>query len=79
MPNAVAMALELWAESRERAITDVSTRATALAREGRQEDAAFFGFVARLLTIRALHERAQAAATRATSSNVLVSADQPAV
>jgi hypothetical protein len=66
MPNkaAFATALELWAQSRERAIGEVSEKAAILAQEGRPDEAAYFSFVARLLTVRAMHERAQAAALR---------------
>ena len=59
---AFVTALELWAESRERAIIEVSRKAAKLADQGQHDDAEHFQFVARLLTIRALHERAQSAA-----------------
>jgi hypothetical protein len=61
---AFATALELWAASRERAIIDVSRKASSLTDQGCHEDAAYFRFVARLLTVRAVHERARAAALR---------------
>ena len=61
---AFATALELWAESRERAIIEVTRKAATLADQGRTYDAEYFSFVARLLTVRALHEREQAAALR---------------
>jgi hypothetical protein len=63
--TAVATALELWVESRERAITEVSRKATALAYRGRNDEAEHFRFVARLLTVRAMHEKSEAAALRA--------------
>ena len=61
---AFATALELWAESRERAIIEVSEKASALADQGRNDEAEYFRFVSRLLTVRAMHERSQAAALR---------------
>ena len=61
---ACATALELWAESRERAITETSKKITALAQQGRNDEAEHFRFVARLLTVSAMHERARAAALR---------------
>ena len=62
--TAFATALELWAESRERAIIEVSKKAAGLAGQGRSDEAEHFRFVARLLTVRAMHERSQAAALR---------------
>ena len=62
--NAFATALELWAASRERAIIEVSRKAASLADQGCSDGAAYFSFVARLLTVRAVHERARAAALR---------------
>ena len=59
---AFVTALGLWAESRDRAITDLNKKAADLADQGCHDDAEYFRFVARLLTVRALHERAQAAA-----------------
>jgi hypothetical protein len=65
--TAFATALELWAASRERAITDVSEKAASLADQGRNDEAEHFRFVARLLTVRAMHERASATALRAAN------------
>jgi hypothetical protein len=62
--SASAAALEVWAASRERAATEASMKAAALARQGCREEAEFLGFVARALTIRALEERVRAAALR---------------
>jgi len=59
---AFVTALGLWAESRDRAITDLHKKAADLADQGCHDDAEYFRFVARLLTVRAIHERAQAAA-----------------
>ena len=64
MKNKFAEALRLWAESRDRAISDVSEKAVELASRGYHDDAEHFRFVARLLTVRAMHERAQANALR---------------
>jgi len=61
---ASAAALEVWAESRERAATELSMKAATLAHQGCTEEAEFFRFVARALTIRALDERVRAAALR---------------
>jgi hypothetical protein len=55
----------MWAESRERAIVEVSAKASALARRGYTDEAEHFRFVARLLTVRAMHEKSKAAALRA--------------
>ena len=62
--NGFATALELWAESRERAISGVLEEAGTLAAQGRNDEAEYFRYVARLLTVRAMHERAQSAALR---------------
>ena len=59
---AFVTALGLWAESRDRAITDLHKKAADLADRGCHDDAEYFRFVARLLTVRAIHERVQAAA-----------------
>jgi len=67
---AFATALDLWAASRERAVIEVSENAAALADQGCHDQAEHFRFVARLLTVRAVHERAQAAAFRATGQDV---------
>ena len=65
---AFAKALELWAESRERAVIDLSRQAAILADQGCNDDAAHFNFAARSLTVKAVHERAQAAALRAAAA-----------
>ena len=70
--TAFATALELWAASRERAITEVSKKASALASRGRNAEAEHFRFVGRLLTIRAMHERATASALRQTPDDAAV-------
>jgi hypothetical protein len=64
------MALDAWAESRERAIIDLSRQAAILADQGCNDDAAHFTFAARSLTIKAVRERAEAAAIRAMSPAV---------
>ena len=59
---AFVTALGLWAESRDRAITDLNKKAADLADQGCHDDAEYFRFVARLLTVRAIHERAHSGA-----------------
>ena len=59
---AFVTALGLWAESRDRAITDLNKKAADLTDQGCHDDAEYFRFVARLLTVRAIHERAVAGA-----------------
>jgi len=61
---ALASALDVWAAARERAVTDLSRKAAALSDEGFNGDAAFFTYAARLLSGKAVHERARAAALR---------------
>ena len=61
---AFATALDLWAESRERASSEVARRAASFAAQGREQDAAYFRYVGRLLRLRAMHERAQSAGLR---------------
>jgi hypothetical protein len=75
---AFATAPELWAASRERAITEVSEKAAALADQGHEDDASYFRFVARLLTVRAMHERAEAAALRAADEGSIPHLPSPA-
>jgi hypothetical protein len=75
---AFATALDLWAESRERAISEVAHRAACFAAEGREQDAAYFRFVGRLLSVRALHERAQSVALRSTMSLPTLAEHNPA-
>jgi hypothetical protein len=60
----LAAALETWAMSRERAVSELSRKATRLARQGCATDAARFQFAARSLMVKAVHERARAAALR---------------
>jgi len=62
---ALAAALDVWAEARERAIKELSRHAAALAEQGSNDDAAHFRFAARSLRVRAVDERARAAALRA--------------
>ena len=80
---AFVTALEQWADARERAIIEVTAKAAAFSDQGREHDAEHFRFVARLLTVRAIHERAQAAALRvagdASSTDVSSRVDAPAV
>jgi hypothetical protein len=76
--SAFATAFQLWAEARERAITEVSAKASALAIRGRNDEAEHFRFVARLLTVRAMHERAQAAALRAADEGSTSDLGSPA-
>ena len=61
---ALATALEVWAASRERAVAELSRVASHLARQGRELDAAHFQSAARSLMVKAIHERARAAALR---------------
>jgi len=55
-------ALALWAAARERAVDELAIRAARLSGEGRKDEAAGVRAAARVLRLRALHERAQAAA-----------------
>jgi hypothetical protein len=55
-------ALTLWAGARERAVDELAIKAARLSRQGYPDKAAGFRAAARLLRLRALHERAQAAA-----------------
>jgi hypothetical protein len=59
---AFVTALGLWVESRDRAITELNQKAADLADQGCHHDAEYFRFVSRLLTVRAIHERAVAGA-----------------
>ena len=61
---ALATALETWAASRERAFIELSREAMDLARQGCEVDAAHFQAAARSLMVKAVHERAKAAALR---------------
>ena len=76
---AFVTALELWAESRDRAITDLNEKAADLASSGCHEDAEYFRFVARLLTVRAIHERAHAAALRFAEDDAALQGAMPSV
>ena len=64
---ALASALEVWARSRERAVKELSRHAANLADQGCNDDAAYYRFAARSLRIKAVHERARAAALRAAA------------
>lgn len=66
IPNqaALATALDIWAASRERAVSHLSRRAARLTHRGCSQDVAHLRFAARTLSVRAVHERAQAAALR---------------
>ena len=64
---ALEKALDAWAEARERAVTELSVKASAAAGQGRKDDAAFYQFAAQALKAKAIHERAQASALRDSS------------
>ena len=70
--DASATALEVWAEARERASADLWRRAADLARGGCRSDAEHFGFAARLLALRAMEDRARAAALRVRTEPVTI-------
>ena len=72
---AFVTALGLWAESRDRAITDLNRKAADLTDQGCHDDAEYFRFVARLLTIRAIHERAHAAALHGSEGDPVFALD----
>ena len=74
---AFVTALGLWAESRDRAITDLNKKAADLADQGCHDDAEYFRFVARLLMVRAMHERAQAAALQGDDPNLALDVSVP--
>ena len=57
-----AHALTIWAAARERAVDELSSRAARLAGEGQKDEAAGIRAAARLLRVRAIQERAEAAA-----------------
>ena len=57
-----ADALTIWAAARERAVDELTSRAAQFTREGREDEAAGLRAAARMLRLRAVHERAQAAA-----------------
>ena len=60
-----ADALTIWAAARERAVDELSSRAAQVSREGQETEATRLRVAARLLGLRALQERTQAAACRA--------------
>ena len=55
-------ALALWAAARERAVDELANRAARLSEDGQKDEAAGLRAAARLLHLRAIQERAQAAA-----------------
>jgi len=57
-----ADALTIWAAARERAVDELSSRAAQLSWDGQEREAARLRVAARLLRLRAVQERAQAAA-----------------
>jgi hypothetical protein len=57
-----AHALTIWAAAHERAVDELSSRAARLAGEGQKDEAAGIRAAARLLRVRAIQERAEAAA-----------------
>ncbi|HEX2725650.1 MAG TPA: hypothetical protein VHN20_07505 [Beijerinckiaceae bacterium] len=63
----MANALEVWAASRERAARDLAKQAANLADQGCNHDAAHLRSAARSLTVKAVHERARAAALRSAA------------
>ena len=72
---AFVTALGLWAESRDRAITDLNKKAADLADQGCHDDAEYFRFVARLLTVRAMHERAHSGALQGAGDEPALAVD----
>src|SRR5215207_6226879 len=60
-----ADALTIWAAARERAVDELSSRAAQLSWGGQESEAAGLRAAARLLRLRAVQERAQAAECRA--------------
>ena len=64
---ALANALEVWAASRERAARELSRQAASLADQGCNDDAAHFRSAARSLSVKAVYERARAAALRSAA------------
>jgi hypothetical protein len=55
-------ALALWAAARERAVDELAIKAARLLDDGQKDEAAGLRAAARLLRLRAIQERAQAAA-----------------
>ena len=64
-----ADALTIWAAARERAVDELSSRAAQLSWGGQESEAARLRIAARLLRLRVIQERAQAAACRADANN----------
>jgi hypothetical protein len=64
-----ADALTIWAAARERAVDELSSRAAQLSWGGQESEAARLRVAARLLRLRAIQERAHAAAYRADVIN----------
>jgi len=62
-----ADALTLWAAARERAVDELSSKAAQVSREGQESEAARLRVAARILRLRAIQERAQAAGCAADS------------
>src|SRR5215207_6937396 len=62
-------ALTIWAAARERAVDELSSRAAEMSCVGRENEAAGLRAAARILRLRALQERTQAAACRADVIN----------
>jgi hypothetical protein len=60
----MASALDQWAASREQAVKALANQAACLLHQGSRDEAAYFRMAARRLRVRALHERAKAAALR---------------
>ena len=60
-----ADALTIWAAARERAVDELSSRAAQLSWDGQESETAGLRAAARILRLRALQERTQAAACRA--------------
>jgi hypothetical protein len=69
-PDDLASALEAWAASRERAVGELMLEAANLVHQGSTMEAAYLRFAARHLEISAMHERAQAAALRETTTGL---------
>jgi hypothetical protein len=69
---AMAAALESWAAARERAVATLGRHAAILAEHGCGADADHFSFAARALTVKAMRERAEAAALRTLSPELVM-------
>jgi hypothetical protein len=64
-----ASALKTFAQARERAAEHISAQAAQLWRAGRRRAALELNFAVRVLRVRALQERAQAAASEASAAH----------